>query len=133
MLNKDPKFTTSMSSFNDIPFLSPPPGQVTNFENPESRALAITIICSICLALMWPVFLMRIYAKVWVIRAFGWDDGQSAGPLYWSLLKRIGSVFYTCYCEPCYFNAGWTQAEAKKIGATSSAAAVIWGTCPNHI
>ncbi|KAF6239004.1 hypothetical protein HO173_002876 [Letharia columbiana] len=76
-----------MSSIEDYPFLPPPPGQMSNFENPETRAPAIIIICSTCIALMWPIFLLRIYAKVWISHAFGWDDGQSTGPRGWIFAK----------------------------------------------
>lgn len=70
----------SPSKIEDTPFLPPPSGQVSNFENPESRDPAIITVCSIFLALIWPMFLLRIYSKAWVTRTFGWDDGKGSQP-----------------------------------------------------
>ena len=67
-----------MSSFQDLPFLPSPPGQMSNFENPSTQALVIILVCSLCLALMWPLFLLTMYSKAWVTRALGWEDGMSA-------------------------------------------------------
>lgn len=61
----------------DIPFLLPPPGHKSNFENPETLGPTIIKLCSICLTLMWLSFLLSVYTKVWVKRCFGWDDGKA--------------------------------------------------------
>lgn len=59
----------------EIPALPPPPGVVSNFVNPETRSPLVIAITVICLALMWPIFVLRIYTKIWLTRNFGWDDG----------------------------------------------------------
>ncbi len=71
------------SSAPGLSAMPPPPGQPPNFENREFRGLVLIILCSVCLALMWPGFLLRIYTKVWVTRSFWWDDGRS-------LFRRAG-------------------------------------------
>lgn len=68
--------TELKSAFRDIPFLPPPPGQTSNFINPESRGPLVIILCSICLVLMWPVVIMRLYSKAFDLHKFWWDDGQ---------------------------------------------------------
>ena len=64
-----------LSAYENFPLQPPPPGQISNFENPESRGPAIVILCSVFIGIMWPIFILRLYSKVWVIRRFGWDDG----------------------------------------------------------
>ena len=89
-----------MSSIQDIPFIPPPPGQTSDFEHPRSRAPAVIVVSSVCLVLMWSVFLTRIYAKVWITRAFGWDDGISA-PL-WASIKLTVSPSLLDPCRSGY-------------------------------
>lgn len=64
------------SAYENDPLQPPPPGQISNFENPESRGPATVILCSVFIGIMWPIFILRLYSKVWVIRRFGWDDGK---------------------------------------------------------
>lgn len=47
------------------------PGQLSNFDNPESRGLAIVAVCSVSIGLMWPVFLLRANLRFCVNRTFG--------------------------------------------------------------
>lgn len=65
-----------MTALEDYPLHPPPSGQTSNFDNPETRGPAIIILCSVAIGIMWPVFILRLYSKVWVIRRFGWDDGK---------------------------------------------------------
>ena len=64
-----------MASLDDYPLQPPPPGQLPNFVNPESRGPAIVAVCSTFIFLMWLVLLSRLYSKAWVICKLGWDDG----------------------------------------------------------
>ena len=66
-----------MSSLEDLPLQPPPPGQISNFIDPSSRGPAIVAVCYVFIALLWPIFLLRLYSKVFVIRKFWWDDGKS--------------------------------------------------------
>ena len=42
---------------------------------------------------MWPIFLLRIYSKIWIIRVFGWDDGKLS-TLCLDTLTYHGSFFH---------------------------------------
>ena len=48
---------------------------------------------------MWPIFLSRIYSKVWIIRVFGWDDGKLS-TLCLDTLTYHGSFFHHCCGDP---------------------------------
>ena len=64
--------------------IPPPPGVTPNFENPARRhdttvyivSSVGIVICTLCVA-------MRIYAKGWVKRAFGIEDGTRGRSLIW--------------------------------------------------
>ena len=63
-------------SIEDSPLQPPPPGQISNFVNPESRGLSIITVCYVFVLFMWSILLLRLYSKTWIIRKFGWEDGQ---------------------------------------------------------
>ena len=65
-----------MASPVDYPLQPPPPGQSSNFIDPENRGPAIAIVCLTFIILMWLILLLRLYSKAWVIRRVGWDDGK---------------------------------------------------------
>lgn len=54
-----------------------PTGITANFENPERKhdTLAYTV-SSVGLTICTSCVVMRIYAKIWVKRTFGMDDGM---------------------------------------------------------
>lgn len=89
------------SSFiENIPLGAPPAGQLSNFENPDTRGPAVVVVCSVFIALMWPFLLLRLYSKVWVIRSFGWDDGKfSLRVPFRCLLIYDNSVRHACSGE----------------------------------
>jgi hypothetical protein len=60
---------------DNTPLQLPPTGVNSNFENPETRAPLVIALTVVCLVLMWPTFLMRLYTKLWIMRSFGLDDG----------------------------------------------------------
>ena len=66
----------AMADLEDYPLQPPPSGKISNFDSPETRGPAVIILCSIFLAVMWPVLILRLYSKVWVIRKCWWDDGK---------------------------------------------------------
>lgn len=68
--------TSSGYSLENIPVYPPPPGVTPNFVDPVNRAPIFVAFTAICLAIMWPIFLVRLYTKTWVLRSFGWDDGS---------------------------------------------------------
>lgn len=65
-------------ALSHIPAGVPPPGVISNFENPQSEAKLIIIISTICLCFMIPIARIRVYSRIWITRSFGWDDGKSA-------------------------------------------------------
>ena len=88
-----------MTAFEEFPLQPPPSGQVSNFDSPETRGPAIVILCSLFLGIMWPVFALRLYSNVWVIRRYGWDDGKRRIFLAWLLLTYgIASAMLAAVC-----------------------------------
>lgn len=65
-----------MANLPNFPAVLPPVGVIPNFKNPENRAPIFVAFNSLCLAVMWPIFVIRIYTKSWILRSFGWDDGS---------------------------------------------------------
>ena len=84
----------AMASLEDLPLLPPPQGQSSNFDNPETRGPAIVAVCSVFLSLMWPIFLLRLYSKLRIVRAPGWDDGKPDFPCLTS--TDGSSIRHTC-------------------------------------
>lgn len=73
---------TSFSSaqfekYKDVPALAPPPGVVPNFAAPNHRGFVFNILCSILLGIVYVFVCLRMYAKVWIKRNPGFDDGES--------------------------------------------------------
>ena len=62
---------------NHIPLAPPTPPQISNFDDPVTLAHAIQAVSVVCLSLMIPFALIRIYSKAWIVKSFGWEDGQS--------------------------------------------------------
>ena len=69
-----------MSSLENLPLEPPPPGQISNFKDPETRGPAVLVVCYILMSLMWPIFLSRLYTKIVILRTFGWEDGKPDSP-----------------------------------------------------
>ena len=61
---------------NHIPLVPPVPPQVSNFVNPPTLGPTIIAISVLCLVFMLPMAVMRMYSKIWIVRSFGWDDGE---------------------------------------------------------
>lgn len=66
-------------SLEDMPGVPPPPGQKSNFVNPDSRAELTIIACSIFIGLMMIFGMLRVYSRLWVARCFSKDDCKSLG------------------------------------------------------
>jgi len=54
--------------------LSPPPGVIPNFENPESRGHLVIIATAILLPITTFILALRIYTRVVLVRYLGSDD-----------------------------------------------------------
>ena len=59
------------------PAMMPPPGVIPNFDNPESIAYQASTVIYVLMPLMFLVLGLRVYARIWMSRQFGFDDGQS--------------------------------------------------------
>ena len=76
--------TSNPSNFNfaqsdeykHIPALTPPPGVVPNFAAPNERAAVFSVLGSILLVIVYLFLCLRLYAKIWIKRNPGFDDGM---------------------------------------------------------
>ncbi|KAI0854509.1 hypothetical protein F4860DRAFT_499209 [Xylaria cubensis] len=56
------------------PVRPPPPGQHSNFDHPESRSYQLIILISVLVFLVFVVILLRLYARLKVVKSFALDD-----------------------------------------------------------
>lgn len=84
-----------------IPAMPPPPGVTSNFVNPKSRANVFIASSAVCLSLMLPIVIMRLFSRIWINRSFAVDDGQLSLPnhvdfadVYQLLVQLQRYVFY---------------------------------------
>lgn len=82
--------TLSPQALATTPVIPPPPGQTSNFVNPESRAPGITAALVIILALMTIVLTARLYGKMRIVKKIGFDDVAA-------LLGGVGSLLLFPY------------------------------------
>lgn len=59
-----------------------PSGVVPNQGEGPNRADLYIILCSIVLAVTFLFVSLRLYVKIWITHAPGWDDGEFAGAMY---------------------------------------------------
>ena len=64
----------SSDFFRDFPAMPPPPGVESNFDNPPSLALDIIVVNAVFLSLMAIAVGIRLYVRVLIANAPGWDD-----------------------------------------------------------
>ncbi|KAH9862708.1 hypothetical protein J1614_010801 [Plenodomus biglobosus] len=62
-----------------LPAASPPPGVVSNFDNPPSRANLLLGLTSAFFALAVISYSIRMYTKIRILRKVTWDDCKSDG------------------------------------------------------
>lgn len=58
----------------NIPAMAPPKGVIPNLIDPESRAYESIVTTAVCVSLMMPFFVLRLYSRLFVTRSLGWDD-----------------------------------------------------------
>ena len=122
-------FKSEMSSIEDIPLEPPPHGQTSNFKDPKSVGPAIVVLCSVFLSLMWPIFLLRIYSAIRIIRVFGWEDGEFS-TLCLDTLTDHGSFFHRCCGDPSNIKLSVNQLTLERLaqqhpGLASSGVRII--------
>ena len=65
---------TSSDFLRDFPAMPPPPGIESNFDNPPSLALHLIVVNAVFVALMAITVGIRLYVRVFITKALGWDD-----------------------------------------------------------
>lgn len=63
-------------AWKDIPRAPPPPGQTSNFTDPETIDPEIIVLSSVFIAILWPILILRLLSKARVLRTFGWNDSM---------------------------------------------------------
>ena len=58
--------------------LPPPPGQITNFVNPENHDVEAIAMHAVFIAVTTLFVGMRVYVRAVSLRSFGLDDGKAA-------------------------------------------------------
>ena len=58
----------------EIGALAPPPGVVPNFINPYSIQKSLIASSVVCLALTSLTTAIRLYTKLYIVNAHGWED-----------------------------------------------------------
>jgi len=56
------------------PAATPPPGTISDFENPPSDARIVYTILSICLSFVTISVVLRVYTRARISRPVWWDD-----------------------------------------------------------
>ena len=64
----------SGANLSAIPSLNPPPSVTPDFVHPVTRANLTLIPCACIVAVMILFVILRLYTKLYVIQAVGWDD-----------------------------------------------------------
>lgn len=83
----DNLFTLSSAQLDElktVPALTPPPDVVPDFAARNQRGDVYNILCSILLGIVYVFFSLRMYAKLWIKRTPGFDDGET--PIMLSLM-----------------------------------------------
>ena len=57
-----------------IPAVAPPPGQVSNFVNPESQQPAMIAVCTVVIVLTTVFVTVRLYSTARITRSMGGED-----------------------------------------------------------
>jgi len=56
------------------PAATPPPGIVSDFDHPPSRANVVYAVMGVCLALCTLLVGIRLYTRARIIKSLWWDD-----------------------------------------------------------
>jgi hypothetical protein len=75
-----------------IPAGQPPPGEVSNLENPTTRGHMITTCNIICLVIVCTVVAMRMWTRIRIVKSLWWDDCE-----FLSSLGLIGLLLLSAY------------------------------------
>lgn len=100
--------SAQLEKYKNVPALSPPPGIMPDFTARNQRADVYNILCSILLSIVYFFVFLRMYAKVWIKRSPGFDDGEAAIVLLMDawLTRLVACVLATVgwlYATPSQF------------------------------
>ncbi|UPX19597.1 uncharacterized protein EKO05_0009855 [Ascochyta rabiei] len=73
--------------------MPPPPGVVSNFNDPESIAHRVIVVSVLGAVITIPICLVRLYTKHRILRNFGWDDYS----IMLATTFALGFSVYVCY------------------------------------
>ena len=59
------------------PAMSPPPGVTPNFHDPPNLDAFIALTLAVCVTFSTLAVLLRMYTKVFILRALAWEDCRS--------------------------------------------------------
>ena len=62
------------------PFVPPPANVKSNYLDPQTRGVDLTISCSVFFGLMVTFAAIRAYVKLWISRRLTWDDRNDPIP-----------------------------------------------------
>lgn len=65
-----------------------PPGATRDYDSPNLRGVAFIIVCLLCFIISTSFGGVRIYTKVSITRAMGWDDCKNLAELAESAIKK---------------------------------------------
>ena len=80
-----------LQEYGNLPSLAPPPGVVPDFAAPNPPAKVYHIVCSILLVVVYVCVGLRLYAKAWIRRSPGFDDGETS--IVFSLGNFLADIF----------------------------------------
>lgn len=84
--------------FQLVSALPPPPGQTSNFDNPESLAKWNVVCVAVCLSITTTLFALRTYARMVIIKERLLEDCNSYSPHY--RLFATADTSQTCAAQP---------------------------------
>lgn len=56
------------------PAMSPPAGVIPNFHNPPNLDVFVALTIALCVTFATLAVLLRMYTKVFILRALAWED-----------------------------------------------------------
>lgn len=79
-------------AFLQLPALTPPPGVIPNFTNPDNRGPTLIVVGAIFLALVVIALTNRAYTKLFIVRKASWDDLTI-------FLSAVGAIVWYTICS----------------------------------
>ena len=73
------------------PVVPPPPGMTANLVNPISQVKWGIFTISLCISIATILTMLRMYAKIWILRCPGWEDWTALAG-YFGLITQSGLV-----------------------------------------